>query len=242
MKLTKGAMFCMFVVIAGCGKTADRPVVTRTSEGQSAAAPADSKDTAQSPALVRFVNAEPTIDRADLWFGDQPAFSAVTYRAVTPYKELPGDRRDFRLRGAGASTDLAANQEGLRGGRRYTIVAMRKADNSSMLAVFSESARPQSGAAGVRLINAAAGMGALDVGIAGRNDRIANGVKFGEATDYHTVQTGPTVLEVRRKEKKTGGVPVQSRNLEAGKLYTLIALGDGQQDLLFIEDEFSNNL
>jgi len=63
--------------------------------------PAAAKAAERGRTLARFVNAEPTIDKEDLWFGDNKAFSGVVFKQITAYEELPGDRKDFRMRGTG---------------------------------------------------------------------------------------------------------------------------------------------
>lgn len=238
MKSKIFAALGLAVIGTGCTPPVDRPTATKTSEGQTASGPAAAKAAKRGRALVRFVNAEPTIDKADLWFGDDKAFSGVAYKQITPYEELPGDRQDFRLRGTGMTNDLAANSEGLKAGRHYTIVAMRKADNSTLLSAFSESMEASArGKARVRFINAAPAGGDLALGTAGKAASIFSGVKFGSGTGFKDVDAGATVFEVRSVDRKTGGVRVQNRVLEEGKLYTLITLGDGNQDVLLIEDE-----
>lgn len=233
MKRAMFAVFAAALIGVGCKSSADHPVATKTSEGQTA----ESAAAAPKAALVRFVNAEPTIDRADLFFGQLPVFSGIEYKSVTSYQDLPGDKEDFRLRGTGMPSEAAVNREGLKAGRRYTVVAMRKADNSSTLAVFEEAGDASASAAKVRLINAAASAGDLALALRGEKDFLASGVKFGQGTGYRDVKPGTAVLEIRGKEKKMGGVRAQNRTLEAGKLYTLIALGDGDQSVLYIQDE-----
>ena len=238
MKLTTLAAICAALVGIGCNPPPPQPTATKTSEGDASTAQAGVNAAQNRSALVRFVNAEPTIDKAEITFGDQKAFSEVAYRGVTPYQELPSDRREFRLSGAGAANALASNVEGLTAGRHYTLVAMRGPDNRALLSAFSEPMKPPAaGKANVRIINAATNEGDLALYNTGANDRIFDGVKFGDGTSFKEIDAGPAVLELRSHNRKTAGKRVQNRTLEAGKFYTLIALGDGNQETIFIQDE-----
>jgi hypothetical protein len=240
MKYTFVAAACMAVLGTGCNPPADRPTTTKTSEGQTSSGPVGAGAAVRGTALVRFINAEPTIDKADLWFGDQVAFSGVSYRTVTPYRELPGDRKDFRLRGTGMSNDLAKNNEGLKAGRHHTLVAIRKADNTPALSAFEDSLEaPASDKAKIRFINAATNEGDLALSIGGTSRPLFAGVKFGTGGSYQDVKPGAAVIQVRSEDQKTTAMRVRNQTLEAGKTYTIIALGDGNQDILFIEDQLS---
>ena len=222
----------------GCNPPPPQPTATKTSEGDASTAQAGVTAARNSLALVRFVNAEPTLDKAELAFGDQKAFSSISYRTVTPYEQLPSERRQFRLSGAGAANALAVNVEGLTAGRHYTLVAMRSPDNRTILSTFSEPLTPpDAGKAKVRLINAATNEGDLALYNAASKVEIFDGVKFGDGTTFKEVEAGASVLELRNKNTKSAGKRVQNRTLEPGKFYTLIALGDGKQDTLFIQDE-----
>ena len=92
--------------------------------------PADRPAAARGTALVRFIDAKPAVDKADLIFADRLEFSGVSYKSVNPYKELAGRHENFRLRGTGFSNDLAKNSEALNDGRHNTLIAMRKAGNT----------------------------------------------------------------------------------------------------------------
>jgi len=233
MKLKFYVAACLAFAGAGCSPPVNRPTATKTSEGQTSSGPAAASGTA----LVRFINVEPTIDKADLVFDNRIEFTGVAYKAVTPYKELPGRRGDFRLRGTGMSNDLAKNNEALNDGRHHTLIAMRKADNTPVLGAFDDALEPPaSGKAKLRFINASPDEGEMALFIAGNNRPLFAGVNFGAGGGYQDVKPGAAVIQVRSEGKKTTGMRVRNQTLEAGKTYTVIALGDGKKELLFIED------
>ena len=176
---------------------------------------------ARGTALVRFIDAEPAIDEADLIFADRLEFSGVVHKSVNPHKELAGRHGNFRLRGTGMSNDPAKSGEALNDGRHHTVIAMRKADNTPILRAFDDELDPPaSGKAKLRFINASPEEGELALSIAGNNRPLFAGMNF-------WADGG---------DKKTTAMRVRNQTLEAGKTYTVIALGDGKKELLFIED------
>lgn len=76
----------------------------------------------------------------------------------------------------------------------------------------------------------------MALSIAGNNRPLFAGVNFGAGGGYQDVKPGAAVIQVRSEGKKTTGMRVRNQTLEAGKTYTVIALGDGKKELLFIED------
>jgi hypothetical protein len=104
----------------------------------------------------------------DLWFGDMKVFSNVAFKEVTPYVEVPAERHDFKLQLAGdtQTTAPATNSEGLSAGGHYTIVAERKNGDKggyTLDAMNDDLKVPTDGKAKVRVVNAAVGLGKIDV-------------------------------------------------------------------------------
>lgn len=139
------------LVAAGCGGNKTKQATTSTSEGQTSTAPSGTTAANAKVALVRFVDAIPGRP-ANLAFGDNQIFSDIAYRTVTPYKEVPGERHDFKLMaGQGAVT----NSEGLTNGQRYTVVAALDKNGREKLDVLNDNmTAPANGKAKLRVINA----------------------------------------------------------------------------------------
>ena len=95
---------------------------------------------------------------------------------------------------------------------------------------------PASGKTKLRFINVSPDEGELALSIAGNNRPLFAGVNFGAGGGYQDVKPGAAIMEVRGEAKKTTAMRVRNQTLEAGKTYTVIALGDGKKELLFIED------
>lgn len=242
---------CMALTI-GCGNKTQQATTTNT-EGASSHAPSGQQAANQKMALVRFVNAVPG-QAVDLWFGDEKAFTDVNYKTVTPYKELPNGRHDFKLTRTGQSNPDATNvknSEGLNAGDHYTIVATVDKNGKEKLDVITDRlTEPANGKAKVRVINASAdevdvyAPVAMNSRTSGTADRAKNstanrtarnkkekwfgGVNQVSSTDYKEVNPMNGTLQVRpsKANKRTarGGVNVPV-DLNAGKLYTLVVTG-----------------
>jgi hypothetical protein len=248
-----------------CGNKTQQATSTNT-EGASSQAPSGQQAANQKMALVRFVDGIPG-HSVDLWFGDQKAFSDVSYKKVTQYKELPGERHDFKLAKAGETnpnTSKITNSEGLNNGDHYTIVASLDKHGKEKLDVITDRlTEPNSGKAKVRVINASADE--VDVysptemnGTSGSADRAKNpparntaaneeskwfsGVDQASSTDYKDVDPTNASLQVRPSSRhRAAGVNVPV-DLNAGKLYTLVVTGGAHGQALGVvrvEDELT---
>ncbi len=242
---------CMAFTI-GCGNKTQQATTTNT-EGTSSQAPSGRQAENEKMALVRFVNAVP--GRAvDLWFGDEKAFTDVSYKTVTPYKELPNERHDFKLTRTGQANPDATNvknSEGLNAGDHYTIVATLDKNGKEKLDVITDRlSEPASGKAKVRVINASAdevdiyAPAAMTSRTSGSAERAKNppanstarkeeekwfgGVNQVSSTNYKEVDPMNGTLHVRpsnaNSQRVRGGVNVPV-DLNAGKLYTLVVTG-----------------
>lgn len=229
----------------GCNRTTERSSTTATSEGGASSAPAGKVAERHEMALVRFVHATPGTPAVDVWFGDTKAFPNVSYKTVTAYQTLPGERHEFKLRPSGqdAAEPLAVNSEGLGDGKHYTVVALKKDDGMVTLhAMKDDLALPSEGKAKVRVIHAVPNVGDVDVLKAGSRDELFEGVDFNSATDYKEVDPFRGALNVR---KDTGGAQVlQIRNvdLQPNRMYTVIVTGGAagkRPEAVIVEDQLA---
>jgi len=248
MALFTAAFLAAIAMMAtGCSQETKQtqPVETRTSEGGRSKAPPASEAAEHDLALVRVVHAIPGGDKADLFAGDQAVFTDVEYKAVTPYRELPEDRTTFRLRPAGQDTaaPLAEDDEGLAGGKHYTVVALAgDKDKPASLKVLSDDLEPPGeGKAKVRVLNASQGAGDVEVVLGGRTEPVAKGTDANTASSYEEVDPLAGTLEVRDPGGKKVLARLPDTHLDAGKLYTVIVLGrtagKPRLELVLVEDE-----
>lgn len=178
-------------------------------------------------AYVRFINADATKEKLDLYFGDGKAFSGIGYRQVTAYQPMPTERGTFRVRVPEMSSDLATNSEGLWAGRYYTLLAAAKNNGETTLDAISDGFdAPSAGKAKVRVINASTNAGDVDLWVAGTRNELLDGVDPDSASSFKEVDPTTAAIEVRRDDKKGMPVKVADMPIQAGKLYTVLVTGD----------------
>jgi len=215
------------IAVIGCGRsTDDASVASQTPSGTSAAPPASAAD-ARDQALVRVVHAVPGTNAIDVLADNQPLAAAVSYGAVTPYKELPATADNFAVRAAGqeSAAPLAENSEAIMSGSHYTLVAFPgKGEEKATLQVVTDTvATPANGKARLRIIQASADVEAIDVTARNVKDSLFDDVAFKETTSYEEVDP-TTSLDLRSADGKR----VLARSvvkIEAGKSYTVVVAG-----------------
>jgi hypothetical protein len=236
------------LVAAGCASKTTQST-TSTTGSQTSSAPSGNAAANAKVALVRFVDAIPD-GHANLAFGDNQMFSGVSYKTVTPYKEVAGERHDFKL-----TTDRnpkngrpVTNSEGLTNGMRYTVVAALDKNGAAKLDVIDDNmSAPANGKAKMRVINASADEvdvyapvaknGNRNEGEANRakhpkaNNRYADedkwfsGVNQVSSTDYKDVQPYDGKLDLLQSNHHAAASAHVGVDLRAGELYTLVIAG-----------------
>lgn len=222
-----------------------QPVISKTDSGTSTAPPA--KEVGQrNNALVRVINAAPGAASVDVFADDQKAFEAVSFKNVTPYKEISDTRHTFRVRAAGKDSDqpIAENSEGLAEGKHYTILIMPGNNDKTMVSVINDNITATSGEkAEVRVIHAAPDAGEVDVVDKSANKKLFSGVDFERDTAYMSVDPVKTTLEIRPEGQDKAVLSVPETNFEKGKYYTIVvtghAKGTPKLQALMIEDQLA---
>jgi hypothetical protein len=210
--------------------------------GDSAApAPAGKEAAKRDQALIRFINADPSSQAWDLWFGDLRVSEGVRYKSGTSYLEVPAERRDFRLTPAGTKVGdpVTTNTEGLTNGQRYTVVAFRTEKGQPTIKLVKDDIkRPEVGNARVRFINAARGFGDFDVGDnPGKRDGIFANIDFNSSTDFKEVEAPRKLTLFQAKS----GTKLMT-DIEPAKSYTFVVVGgQGKKaEIVRIEDELTS--
>jgi Domain of unknown function (DUF4397) len=236
------------VLLAGaCSRESQQtqPVTTTTEEATSTAPPAKEVEK-RGKTLVRFIHAMPGNPVLDVFADDAKAFVNITYKTVTPYKELAGKlpptptvaevsapsnklQFTFRIRPVAHDTTppLAENSEVLTPGNHYTVIALPGAEGKKpSLKITSDDLTPaRSDKARVRVIHASSDAGEVDVYAKERDKALFDGVNFESEAGYKEVEPMTATLEVRPKGKKNTLATASKVKWEAGKTYTIIVTG-----------------
>jgi len=199
-------------------------------------------------ALVRVVQTIPNTD-ADVFAGDSKAFTNVSYKDVTPYKELPDEMQTFTVRPAGQDTaqPIAENVEALSEGNHYTVIALPGTeDKAADLRVLSDNLTPPStGKAKVRVINASSTLREIDIFSKEKQDSLFSGLNLRSESMYKEVDPMTTTLEVRPAGEKSIALTIPSTNFQPGKIYTITVIGGSNAapklEAIVVEDKLEGS-
>jgi hypothetical protein len=235
MKINK--VFSLGVVLAlllmaACTPESQRmePVTTTTDKGATTAPPAKEAEK-RDKALVRVIHALPGFAAVDTFVGNTKEFGDITYKTVTPYKEVADVQEQFAIKPAGkeSAAPFAQNSEGVSGGDHYTVIAMPAPDGKATLRVVADKLTPPpSGKASVRVINASPDAGEVDVVVTGKDGKLFGGVNPKMVTTYKEVDPTTVTLEVRPQGKNETLLTVPAVTFDAGHLYTIVLTGKAQ--------------
>ncbi len=253
-----GLIAASLLTLAACASESannDQSVTTRSSSGSMTTTAPPAKEAEQrGQALVRLIHAAPGVAALDGFANDSKVFTDVTYKNITAYREVPGADQTLRLRFAGqdSAQPLAEDPESFVKGRHYTVLAVPSSATAiitrdggqrvDLVFIDDQLAAPAAGKARLRVIHSSPDLGDIDIYAPGRAEAIAQAVSFGSATKY--VDTDPTssALEVRRKGENITTLSVPSTNYQAGKLYTIIVVGQtkgtSKLESIVVTDEF----
>src|SRR5262245_10780854 len=243
-RLDLSLMLLVLAVMAACSSEPKQtqPVTTTSQSGTSTAAPAKEAEQ-RNKALVRVINAIPGDTSFDIYSGDERVFESVAFRSVTPYKELMGERTDFRVKVAGRGTGqpVAENSEGLADGKHYTVMILPGANDRVAINVVSDNiTEPSADKAQVRVIHASPDAGEVDIVDKNDNKKLFSGVNFEAGTSYTGVNPMKTTLEVRQEGQDKPILTLPNASIEKGKFYTIVvtgkAAGTPKLQTLMIED------
>lgn len=222
-----GAAITLLLCACGSNKTTEQASETKSAAGTSQA-PSGEAAKQIDRALVRFANATPA--SATLYFGDNSEFGDVAHGTVTPYKQLPAERHDFKLRTSEAAGEpLATNSEGLSAGKHYTVLAVETSHGNPAkydLTVFDDDlSAPDPGKAKLRVIHAAPGVKDVDIYSKTSAEALITGASFDHATGYKQVDPAIAELDVRQNGSKKNELKVRELKLSPGHLYTVLLMG-----------------
>jgi len=222
-----------------------QPVISKTDSGTSTA-PAAKEAGQRNNALVRVINATPGAMAVDIFADDQKTFEAISFKGVTPYKEISDTSHTFRVRQAGKDSEqpMAENSENLAAGRHYTILVMAGTNDKTTISIINDNiATPPADKAQVRVIHASPDSGEVDIVDKSGNKKLFSGINFERETAYTAVDPMKTTLEIRPEGQDKSVLTVPNANFEKGKYYTIVVTGHskGMPNLqaLMIEDQLA---
>ena len=182
----------------------------------------------RTKAKLRLVNAS-AYSALDLIVDDERRFSAVPYGDSARYAEIDPKNTESDIRRAGASTPLLRFTPSLSKNQSYTVLAYGAEGALRSQVLDDNTDAPPSGRARLRVVNAAADAGVLDVYVTDTGESLNDavplhaGAKVGEVTSYTTFDNGTRRLRVTAAGSKTDlRLDLSGVSLGSGFLGTLV--------------------
>ena len=226
------------VLSAAC--TARDPAVKTTTKTGTSASPSGDVAAQRDHSMIRVVNAVTSGPKITLLADERTMFDNVGATEVTAYKEIDDNAVKFSVRRSDqpSSAGESVNREVMGDGERYTAVVL-PADHgvTGTLRVLRDELTPDSGKARIRVINAAAGAGQVDVVLTGRPDKLFSGLNFGNEGGFKDIDPTSGTLEIRRKNEQLMLTSRKDMQLEAGRAYTVVIVGGPKAPLKTIAFE-----
>lgn len=197
-------------------------------------APAATVSAQSDMAKLRVVHASPDAPAVDVLVDGAAALTNFAYPDATEYLQLPA--KTYRVQIAAADNREVVVFDApltLEAGKAYTVVAAGLLNGSPAFApivLMDDLSNPGADKVRVRFVHASPDAPAVDIAVAG-GPTIFSDVAFGQYKDI-VVDAGSYDLAVRPTGTTTDVLMVPA-TLEAGKVYTVLAIGQvgGPQEL-----------
>jgi hypothetical protein len=181
-----------------------------------------------SDACVRLVHTAPDAPPVDIYLNDAQIAQNLEFGTATEYVMVPsGAGRGVRVTATGTPVEEAVIDAALDfdPGQAYEILVTGGGDDLEATITGTDLRPLAQGQARLRVIHASPDADAFDVGVAGSEENLFEGVEFREATDYVVLDAGEYSLEVRPGGEDTTVALQADATFAEGVTHDLIALG-----------------
>jgi hypothetical protein len=187
----------------------------------------DDDDDSPAPAAtaeVRVAHLSPNAPNVDVWVDGDKVLSNVPFQVVSGYLELSaGSHRIVVVQANTTTPSVIDANVTVEGGKSYTVAATGLLAGLQPL-VLEDDRVPASGQAKVRFVHASPDAPAVDVAV--RNGAVIfPNVSFRGFDGYDVVAPASYNLDVRLAGQATVALPVNNVAFEAGRNYTVFAVG-----------------
>jgi hypothetical protein len=183
---------------------------------------------ASSDACVRLVHAAPDAPPVDIYLNEAQIAQNLEFGTATEYVMVPsGTGRGVRVTATGTPVEEAVIDTALDfdPGQAYEILVTGAGDDLEATITGTDLRPLAQGQARLRIIHASPDADAFDVGVAGSEENLFEGINFRDATDYIVLDAGDYQLEVRPGGEDMTIALQTDATLDEGVTYDLIALG-----------------
>lgn len=201
----------------------------------------------RTKARVRLVNATRDYASLDLRVDGSVRQSSVAYAGTAGYVEVDPDKSSTTITTAGSATALLSFTPTVSKNNAYTLLAFGKGGALREVLIDENQAAPASGKTGLRVVNAAADAGALDVYLTSASDSLNTAVAVRAAAAYGEVSAPLDVTGGNWRLRVTGAstktdlrLDVADLALPAGQIAVLVltpSAGGTLVDALLLKQE-----
>jgi hypothetical protein len=180
---------------------------------------------ASGTAQLRVAHLSPDAPPVDVRLNGTVVLRDVSYSTVGSYATVPAGAARIEVVPAGATTPVVIDATvTLAADTVYTVAATGLVGSSDLRALVLTDDRTTGGQAKVRFVHTGPDAPAVDVAVTGGPVLFAN-VPFRGSSAYAGVNAGVYDLEVRVAGTSTVALPLPGVRLEAGRNYTVFAIG-----------------
>jgi hypothetical protein len=181
---------------------------------------------------IRFAHFSVDAEGVDIYIDGNKKMQRVPYQAVTDYISVPAGKHTIEARGEGQPQTAPAVFEvapDLGGGKSFTVAALGPVANIQAKVFEDDLTPPAAGKSKIRVIHAADGVGAVDVGVKD-GDVLFPRLDAGAISTYLEVPAGQYALQVRATGTQESLFD-KTVTVNASGIYTIAALGGGDKPL-----------
>jgi uncharacterized protein DUF4397 len=175
-------------------------------------------------ARVRVVHASPDAPAVDIYLNDGKAISSLAYKSASDFAAVPAGSYAVKVTAAGATDAVISATLPLEAGKSYTVVAVGQLADIAAQVFVDDTSDLAAGKTRLRVIHASPNTPGVDVAVTG-GPVLINNLAFPNASDNLTVDAGTYNVEVRPAGTTTAALSAPGLALEAGKYYTVLAVG-----------------
>lgn len=186
--------------------------------------PVASAQTMSGDAQLRVLHASPDAPAVDVYVNGSKAISNLAFGEVSSTASLPAGTYDVKVTAAGGTDAVISAKLPLEAGKHYTVVAEGKLANITAKVIEDNLVGLDAGKAQLRVVHASPDAPAVDVAVKGGPVLVPN-LAFPDASGYLAVDPMTVDVEIRAAGTKTVALSVPGLTLEAGKVYTVYAIG-----------------
>lgn len=184
---------------------------------------------ANNQAQMMAIHASPDAPGVNLSIDGKKVNSApLTFGNNTGYLSVTAGKRKIEITPATGGNAVLTAEPTLDGGKSYSVFVTNTLTNIESVTSTDDLTVPAAGKAKIRVAHMSPDAPAVDVGVQGGSN-VFTDVAFKDVEEFKQVDPGTVTLEIKRTGTSTVVLSVPNVKLDAGKIYTVVALDNVAQ-------------